>query len=87
MTTLRGLKAIARRAGVAPLTIHRWGQAGLLQLGRLGGSVVIEQTALDANLARMTNLNVAAMPSRAGKRGRPSRQEIAAALAKEVCCG
>lgn len=85
MSMLRGLKAIARRAGVAPLTIHRWGQAGLLQLGRLGGTVVIEQAALDAALSRMADLNVAAIPSRAGKKGRPSRQEIAAAV--EVHCG
>lgn len=87
MTTLRGLKAIARRVGVTPLTIHRWGQAGLLQLGRLGGTVIIEQAALDVALARMADVNVAAVPSRAGKRGRPSRQEIAIAMVKEVSCG
>jgi len=87
MTTLRGLKAIARRVGVTPLTIHRWGQAGLLPLRRLGGGVMIEDVDLMAALDRMAAVNIAAMPSRQGKRGRPGRQEIAAAMTGEVHCG
>lgn len=79
MTTLKGLKTIARRVGVTPLTIHRWGQAGLLPLRRLGGAIVIDDNDLQAALTRMEEANVHALPGREGKRGRPSRLEIAAA--------